>query len=356
LGRFGILPFTGNLEGKQKEIYRLKAIRNIKEFATQINKEIFLEIAFIYGEENYYLDKTIELIQQISKKLNYSFEIIDPQEKSVHEILDLASEFSLFGGKRIIVVKDFGSVKQKEKLNPYFDNPSSETSLILIENSKVNLEQNQTYRKLVDLDCVYESPRLKENEILDWIETRFKKQKIKVDFEIVNLLYLNVGNNLAELDAELSKIFLALGDEQKSSKESIEKLIVASRRYSIFDLYNSLRDKKFDSALKIGYNLLNGEATVVYIIVMLQRYFNSLLTFSELKRISKTQKELAAKISCHPYYLKDYEKASKLYTFNELSKIFEILLQKDIQLKSTRVDEKTLFTMMIGEIAAACNR
>jgi len=334
----------------------MKTNRNIKEFSAQINKEKFPEVAFIFGEENYYLDKTVELIQQNSKKLNYSFESFNQQEKSVHEIIDLASEFSLFGGKKVIVVKDFGSMKQKEKFIPYFDNPSLATTLILVENSKVNLDQNQTYKKLAALNCAYDSPRFKEDEILNWIETRFKKQKIKIDFEIINLLYSNIGNNLAEIDAELNKIFLVIGDEQKLSKESIKALIVSSRQYTIFDLYNSLRDKKFDSALKIGYNLLNGEATMVYIIVMLHRYFNSLLTFQELKRVSKNQIALASKVGCHPYYLKDYESASKRYSFNELSKIFEILLQKDIELKSTSIDEKTLFTLMIGEFVSVTKR
>ncbi len=327
------------------------AIRNIKEFSIQINKGNFPELAFIFSEENYYLDKTLSLIQEKSKEKNYSLESFYHNEKSVQEILELTSEISLFGGRKIIVVKDFGSMKFKEKLIPYFENPSLETSLFLVENSKVNLNQNQTYKKLAALNCVYTSPKLKEDEVLDWIERRIKKENIKSDFEIVNLLYSNIGNNLAKLDAELNKIFIALGDKKEINKESIKSLLVSSRQFTIFDLYNSLGEKKFDSALKIGYNLLNGEATMVYILVMLTRYFTSILTFPELKRISSNQYTLAAKVGCHPYYLKDYESASKRYSFNQLSKIFGILLQKDIDLKSTSLDEKTLFTQMIGEFA-----
>jgi len=331
----------------------VKANRNIKEFSTQINKGTFPELAFIFGEENYYLDKTLGLIKEKSKEQNCSIESFYQHEKTIQEIIDLTSEISLFGGRKIIVIKDFGSMKLKEKLIPYFENPSPETSLILVENSKVNLNQNQTYKKLAALNCAYNSPKLKEDEVLEWIERRIKKEKIKSDFEIINLLYSSIGNNLAELDAELSKIFLALGDSKEIDKESIKSLLVSSRQFTIFDLYNSLGDKKFDSALKIGFNLLNGEATMVYIIVMLTRYFTSILTYSELKRNSSNQNVLASKIGCHPYFLKDYESASKRYTFNQISKIFSILLQKDIELKSTSLDEKTLFTQMIGEFAIA---
>lgn len=330
--------------------------KNIKEFDSQIQKKNFPQVAFLCGEEEYYIANALDSTQANSKELNYSFEIFNSDEVSPQEIIDHASEFSLFGEKKVIVIKEFGSLNKKEKLIPYFQNPSHTTCLILVENSKINFSQNKTYKTLESLNYVYESYRLKENEILEYIEKRFKSKKINIDFEVVNLIYSIVGNNLFELDAEIGKILMAVEGKNSVSKELVSSLVVSNRQYSIFDLYNALRDKKFDLALKIGYNLLDGDATLVYIIVMLHKYFFNLLTFQELKKITNNEKELASKIGSHPFYLKDYELASKRYGFMEISKIFELLLQKDIELKSTTINERTQYAILIGEIMSISKR
>ncbi|MCX8009697.1 MAG: DNA polymerase III subunit delta [Ignavibacteria bacterium] len=328
----------------------------IKDFVRLINQKKFPDVAFLFGEEEYFIKKTIDFTKEIAKSLNYTFNEYSFKDYTITEIFDLVNEFSLFGGKKIIVITEFGSLKQKEKFVKYLENPSPSASIILVEFDKVNLDQNQTYKKFRDLGIAYESKKYYENEILEFIQDRFKKKKINTDLEIAELLYESIGNNLAELEAEIDKVALAY-DGKQISKEEVKKVIGVSREYTIFDLFNVLKDKRFDKALMIGYNLLDHSASMVYIITMLSKYFFSLLTFNEIKKIAGNKDIVIAKmIGTAPRFLQDYEMASKRYSTNELVQIFRILLDKDFQLKSTSIDEKTQYAMLISEISLLSKR
>lgn len=352
-------------------------INSVQELLKNISKGKFPQCCFVFGEESFFIDKAIENLESIAKKRNFEFFSFLSNEIRLNELIEWLEQNTLFGEGKIIIVKNFGNyvkitsdqheeesdenVKTSKKNLPvnnlleYLKNPNPASFLFLTHYDKID-QRLRFYKEALKLIPFYQSRRFYEKDIFDFIEMKFDEANIKIDKNTVEYIYLTVGDNLYDLESEINRLLISIGDVKKVDIESIKKYLIKTKKYSIFDLFNAFRDKNIDSALEIGLNLINNDAQMVYILIMLQKYFFSLLTFNELRNQYKTDEKVAAVIGCHPFFLKQYEIASKRYKFEELEKIFDILLKKDIELKTLNIDENVLYTTLISEIGLAIKK
>lgn len=351
--------------------------QDIKILLNKIDKGELVQNAFVYGEETFFIDKLIEKLDTLAKRKSLEIIKISSNDFKLNDILDLVDQNSLFSSGKILVVKEFGKFikssssksvdideedSKSSKSNgllklfiDYLKNPNPATFLFLTQPDRIDMRL-KFYKDASKIIPFFQSKRVYEKEIFDFIEQKFKENKIQVDYQTIEYIYKTVGNNLYDLESELNRLFISIEGSKKIDVEQIKKFIIPIRKYSIFDLLNAFRDKDISNALEIGLNLINNNSPLVYIITMLQRYFFSLLTFNEVRKQYKSDEKVASIIGCHPYFLKDYEAASKRYKFEELEKIFDILLKKDIELKSLNLKDDVLYTSMISEIGLAIKK
>ncbi|MGB9663783.1 MAG: DNA polymerase III subunit delta [Ignavibacteria bacterium] len=351
--------------------------QDIKSLLNKLNKGEIPSNALVFGEEFFFIDRVIEKLELLANKKSLEFTKIDANDYKLIDLIDLADQNTLFGSGRILVVKNFsnfiksGSTSDDEELDvgtkssksasavkdllSYLKNPNPATFLFLTQSDKIDMRL-KFYKDASKLIPFFQSRRVYEKEIFDFIEQKFKEKKIEIDYTTIEYIYRTVGNNLYDLDSEINRLFFSIEGERKVDIDTIKKFLIPLRKYSIFDLQNAFRDKDLNQALRIGLNLIQNNQPLVYIISMLQKYFFSLLTFNEIKTQYKVDEKVAAIIGCHPYFLKDYETAAKRYKFEELEKIFDILLKKDIELKSLNIKDDVLYTAMISEIGLAIKK
>jgi DNA polymerase-3 subunit delta len=350
--------------------------QDIKSLLSKIDKGEIPTNALIFGEESFFIDKTIEKLEEIANKKSLDFTKISANDYKLNDLINLAEQNSLFSSGRILVVRNFGiyiksassddeddAINSKatkssasiKLLTEYLKKPNPATFLFLTHSDKIDMRL-KFYKDALKLIPFYQSRRVYEKEIFDFIEQKFIEKKIQIDYETIEYIYRTIGNNLYDIESELNRLFISIEGVKKADVETIKNFLIPIRKYSIFDLQNAFRDKDLNMALKIGLNLIQNNQSLVYIITMLQKYFFNLLTFNEIKNHYKNDEKVSAIIGCHPFFLKDYEVASKRYKFEELEKIFDILLKKDIELKSLNLKEDVLYTAMISEIGLAIRK
>lgn len=352
-------------------------ISSIQVLLKNISNGKIPQCSIVFGEEAFFIDKVIESLESFAKKKNFEFLTFLSNEIKLNDIIELLEQNTLFGAGKIVVIKNFGhyvkssasseeddseeNTKSSKKNLPvqnlinYLKNPNPASYLILTHYDKID-QRLKFYKEALKIIPFYQSRRFYGKDIFDFIEMKFDEANIQIDKKTVEYIYLTVGENLYDLESEINRVLISIGDLKKVDAESLKKYLIKTRKYSIFDLFNAFRDKDINRALEIGLNLINNNAQMVYIITMLQKYFFSLLTFNELRNQYKTDEKVAAVIGCHPFFLKDYETASKRYKFEELEKIFDILLKKDIELKSLNIDESVLYTALVSEIGLAIKK
>lgn len=342
----------------------------IKELLNEISKQKIPNFTFIYGEEPFFIEKFLDYLKDIVvSKLKYSYNVFYSADLSVSEILADIEEVSMFNLKKVIVIKNFGSIKEKDRFLPYLERPNKDVHLFLVENSKISFEAKEKektskkktdqtifYKKLSESNFLFESKKIYEKDITNWVIERFKKAKITISTDTAVALYTAIGYNLYDLENEIVKILAINGDSRTTSKEEIEKMIFNSRKFTIFDMYNFLHKKDFSGAAKIGLNLLSFETGFVYIVVMLTKYFSNILMYNQICEALKVPAAISRYIGTSAYYLNGYEKASLEYKKDELKKIFLILLEKDLESKTTNSEDVTLFISLMAEIDEICKK
>ncbi len=159
-----------------------------------------------------------------------------------------------------------------------------------------------------------------------------------------------VGDNRSLIETQLEKVFIFLGDKKEIDIESIESLSARFKEYSIFDLQDALGEKNKSSAFKIAFNLLEKGAEPVYIIHMLTRFFTGILRINELRGSNMPEAQAARIVGTHPFYLKKFYNARKLYSDDEMVNISRALLNADVSVKTTSDDNKNIISILITEI------
>ena len=108
--------------------------------------------------------------------------------------------------------------------------------------------------------------------------------------------------------------------------------------------------KNKSASLKVLFNLLKNGMEPIQVIAMLNKYFTSLARLNELTTANTNEFQVARIMGTHPFYLKDYHSARKMYSDKHLTDAFSAILKADLSIKTTSLDDYTLLSVLIAEI------
>ncbi|MGE5402029.1 MAG: DNA polymerase III subunit delta [Ignavibacteriales bacterium] len=319
-----------------------------------LKKDTLLPVYFFYGEDTYSIENAAKAVENAVQPFlisDFDKESLSGKEKSVVEILDLASAFPFGSSKKLIILKDFEELKgDKKKFCAYVQNPPAFTVLVIIRNSNISNLESEPYATLLKRGYLFEANELKGEELVSWI-TKYSARKDKViSHENAGLLIDIVGENRSLIEMQLQKILAYLGENREITRETIINISSALKEYTIFDLQNAIGLRNKPKAIETAYNLLDKGKDVLFIISMLTRYFTGLAQVPELEKSNIPDQEAARIVGTHPYYYKDYKKASLIYRDLRLMRIVRALFNADLTVKTTSADPKTVITILLGEI------
>lgn len=310
-------------------------------------------IYYIFGEDTFSFDYAKSILEKVvNPKLASEFdkETFYGSKTSFAEIISAASTFPFGDGKKLLIVKNAEKPKDKDKLAEYANSPSDFTVLVFFHEGSITKPETEPFKTLNKLGEIFESKEMKGEALIEWIKSYAKENDKNIADENAQLLIDIVGENRSLIELQLEKIFLFLGDNKEISLESIHKLATELKQFNIFDLINAVGRKDKARALEIAFNLYDSGTEMVQIIAMLNRYYTALAKINELIAMKLSIQEAARIVGTHQYYYKDYLDARKRYSDNEILNAFRALLNADLSIKTTSLDEKTVLTILIAEI------
>lgn len=191
--------------------------------------------------------------------------------------------YTLFSEKTFVEIKH-PSAKFDEKttkaLLSYLENPSAD-KIILLHTQKLTAAQQKTrWCKAIGTHGVATNIRaINQQELMQWIQSRARAMKLKLDASSVNLLAeLTAGNLLASKQA-LQKCALLYRDQTIGAAE-IHTVMTDSARFNVFDLSNLILEGKAQAALRCLHGLQETGAEITLILWALCREIRELIGFS----------------------------------------------------------------------------
>jgi DNA polymerase-3 subunit delta len=334
---------------------RLKA-PTVLNVSKDISAGKLLPVYYLFGEDSYSLDKVIKQLEKAVEPFitsDFDKEVIYAEDRNLIDMLSLASSFPFGSDKKFILIKEFEKVGNKKNLVNYINSPADFTHLVLVHNGGISNLSSEPFKSLLAKNFIFEAVELKGAPLVEWITRFAAENKKQISQEVASVFVDMVGENRSLIETQLEKVFIFLGDKKEIDIESIEALSAKFKEYSIFDLQDALAEKNKKASFKIAFNLLEKGAEPVYIIHMLTRFFTGILRISELKGSDMPDAQAARIVGTHPFYLKKFYNARRLYSDDELIKISRALLNADISVKTTSDDNKNIISILLTGILAA---
>ncbi len=326
---------------------------SIQEIEKQLKQKKLLPIYYLFGEDSYSINTTVANIEKFIQPFissEFDRENFYGENQTFSNIVSLASTFPFGSEKKLIIFKQTDKVKDKKELTAYAKSPAEFTVLVCIHDGTISSADSEPFKTLAQNGYLFEAKELKGGALIEWLISVVEKNGKSITGENAQLLTDIAGENRNTLESQIEKIFLYLGENKEITIESIRGLSTSLKEYTIFDLQNAIGKKNKTNALKIVFNLLKNGMEPIQIIAMLNKYFTGLARLNELTALKTNEYQIARILSTHPFYLKDYHNARKIYSDKQLADAFAALLKADLSVKTTSIDNYTLISVLIAEI------
>lgn len=327
-------------------------LASVTEIEKQLKQKKFLPVYFIFGEDSFQVKNTLAVIEKaIQPEITSDFDrhVFYGSTCNVLEIIDFSLSFPFGPGKKLVVVKEFEKVKDTAKLNNYLNSAPDFTVLVLIHEEGIRSFENKFFKKLIEQGWIFEAKELKADGLADWAVSYISSKGKKLSGANAAYLVELTGENRSILEMQLEKMLTYLEDKTEITFEMIQSHVISSKEYTIFDLQNAIAVRDKEKAFRVGYNLLERE-NIIPVIAFLNKYFTGLAQITELNEKKMPDAEAARIVGTIPYYYSGYKSARDYYDNKKLYRISKALLEADLSVKSTSIDEKTVLTILLTKI------
>jgi len=313
-----------------------------------------LPVYFLCGEDSYMLDKAAEEVSgAVSRFIFSDFDketVWGGEDKNLADILEIARAFPFGSEKKLLMIKDFEKFRDKKSLVPYINSPSESTVLLIKNNGSLSSSATEPFKSLLTNNFLFEAKELRGKNLAQWIcESAAEKDKI-ISYENAQMLIDISGENRSIIEDQLEKICTFTGEKREITHQDIKFLAAEMKEFNIFDLLKAVGQKDKSAAFRYSYNLLEKGKEPVYIVFMLTRYFLTLSRIEEVVNKNLSSFAAAKELGILEWTYKDYISARKNYSERQLGTAVDALLKADVSIKTTSIDDKTVISVLLGEI------
>ena len=236
--------------------------------------------------------------------------------------------------RQVVVVREAQELSRTiDKLEAYAENPQPTTVLVFAYKYKT-LDKRKKITKLLDkVGVVFESKKLYENQVGDWIKRVLSGQGYSIDNKAVAMLVEFLGTDLSKINNELDKLKIILPKGHTFTPNDIEENIGFSKDFNNFELRKAIGEKNQVKAYQIiDYFAQNPKDNPLVVTTgLVFGFFSQLLQYHGLK--DKSQMNAAKILKVNPYFVKDYEVAFRNYPMKKVSVIVSALRTIDVKSK-----------------------
>ena len=301
-------------------------------------------IYFLMGEEPYYIDKLSEYIEQnvlSEEEKGFNQTVLYGRDVSVEDIVSTAKRYPMMADRQVVIVKEAQDLSRTiDKIESYVNNPMESTVLVFCYKYKTLDKRKKVTKLLAQKGIVYESKKLYENQVGDWIKRVLAGKKYTIDPKANAMLVEFLGTDLSKINNELEKLQIILPQGTVITPQHIEENIGFSKDYNVFELRKAIGERNQIKAYKIAENFAHNpkEYPLVMTTGLVFSFFIQILKYHGLK--DKNPKTAAPILGVNPFFMKDYDVALKNYPMKKVSHIVGTL--RDIDVKSKGVGANAL--------------
>jgi len=301
-----------------------------------LKNQIYYPVYLLHGEESYFIDAISDFIEQnalneLEKEFNQT--IVYGKDSNVLTLMSYARRFPMMANYHILIVKEAQDLDKIEEFQPYMENPLTSTILVLCHKYGKLDKRKALYKAIEKIGVVFESARLYDNKIPDWIYEYLRQRKYSISPKAATMLTEFLGADLGKIVNEIQKLLINIPAGSEISEEYVEKNIGISKDYNVFELQKALAKKDILKANQIILYFAGNlrENPLVKVIPILYSYFSKILLYHYLP--DKSKNSIASALSINPFFVSDYQLAAKSFPVGKTVSIISLLRIYDLKAK-----------------------
>jgi len=307
---------------------------DFERILSDLRNRIYRPVYFLMGDEPYFIDEIAAFIEENvldenEKEFNQS--ILYGRDMDVPTILEYAKRYPMMSNYQVVIIREAQEIRNIEQLETYCQKPLSSTILVFCYKYK-KLDRRKSFARTIEkTGVVFESKRIYDDKLPSWISERLKNMGYGITPKAALLLAEYLGSDLSKIMNELSKLAINLDKGMTVDEKVIEENIGISKDYNIFELQNALGERDVLKANRIVNHFAANEKDhpLVMVVSTLYGFFVKLLKYHATP--DKSRNNIASVLGVNPFFVPDYQKAAKNYSYPKLRETISILREYDLK-------------------------
>ncbi|SHL91605.1 DNA polymerase III subunit delta [Chitinophaga sp. CF418] len=307
----------------------------IKEWKQKKYKPLY----WLEGEEDFFIDQVSNyaedhLLDEAEKGFNLT--ILYGKDTDWSAVINACRRYPMFAERQVVVLKEAQSMKDILKLETYIDNPLAST-IFVVAHKQGKIDGRSKLAKLIkEKGVLLSTKKMYDNQLPGWVEAYVGSLGRAISQKAGILLVDHIGNDLSRMANEIDKLLVNLPPDKKIDENDIEKYVGISKEYNVFELQNALGQKDIGKVMRIiRYFAANPKAGPIQMV--LPALYNFFSKMNMVFGVKGGEKEIAAALGVHPFFVKDYVNAARQYGVEGTEKA--ILLLHAYNLRSIGIND-----------------
>lgn len=302
-----------------------------QQIMTDLRRKTYSPVYFLMGEEPYYIDQISNYLQDkilSESEIDFNLSVLYGKDVDINTVVNTAKRYPMMAEYQVVIVKEAQQIKDWDNLVFYLQNPLKSTILCFCYKYGKPDGRKKWVDKLNNSAVVFESKKLYDNQVGQWIREYLSSKNIKISDKAEIMLTEFLGTDLSKIVNEIDKLLLTKPtDLQIITPELIEQNIGISKDYNVFELQEALIQRDVLKANRIiRYFGENKKANPLpAVLINLFSFFSNLMIYHYLP--SKDSSTVASALKIQPYFAQNYTKAARIFnawkTMNVISYIRE---------------------------------
>lgn len=315
------------------------------------------KLYYLWGEDSYRIDQEIAAILKRLQTLwgqEPEVVVINDDEMSPQQLMEALEYSPLFALQRVLIIKRPGFIDKSNRkaarirefqnvLEIYLNQMPEGQVLIIASNERA---ATNPIVKLVEKQAqVIALSKLSEAELGEWVGQQFISHGRKASSQLVNRL-LRSGQDMYYLKNLIDKLCLMV--PSGSIPEScLEGQLESREEVKIFGLIDGLTARRPQRALD-AYHRLRGQGEEnIAMLAMINRQYQTMAAVKYYQEKGYSKAEIVKTTGQKDYTVRKMMEVTRNYSWEDLQRIFAVLLETDVGMKSSSKDPDLLMEMML---------
>jgi len=310
-----------------------------EEILKSIENRVFSPIYYLQGEEAYFIDQICDAIDNTvlgEGEKDFNQVVVYGRETDVPTIISMAKRFPMMASHQVILVKEAQNLKNIDGLLSYVENPQPSTILVFCHKYGKIDGRKKVVQKIKKSHILFESKKLYDNQIPNWITTFLKIKGYKITIPATQILSEYLGSDLSKISNEIEKLIIDADKNKAIDENDVQERIGISKDFNVFELQKSLGRKDVMKSNQIIQYFASDPKNhpLVMVIPILYNYFVNLGIVHTLQ--DKSPRTVASTLGINPYFVSDIVNAARNFSYGKIIRIISYLREYDAKSKGVK--------------------